>query len=157
MEFAVATDGSTHSEAAIEHALALAEATGGRLSVLHVRSPTVTEEVRDGPVAEVADAADRLVVEDPDDAEERGERILDDAARVADDAPVPVRTELLEGDPVEAVVEFAEREGVNGIVVGHRGLSERYEDHLGSVAKSLVTRSPVPVTVVGRNYTDRRE
>lgn len=148
MNFAVATDGSAQSEAAVEHAIALAAATGGSVTVVHALAPSVTSEGGEDPIADVPDAAERLVVEDPGDATERGERILDEARSLADDSGVTVRTELLEGDPVESITAFAESEDVDGIVVGHRGLSGRYEDYLGSVAKSLVEHSPVPVTVV---------
>jgi len=37
---------------------------------------------------------------------------------------------------------------VDGLVLGHRGLSEYAEQRMGSVAKDMLGRSPVPVTVV---------
>lgn len=148
MNFAVATDGSEQGEAAVEHAVRLAGATGGSVTIVHALAPSVSTEGGEDPITDVPDAAERLVVEDPGDATERGEHILENARRIAEDAGVDVRTELLEGEPVDAIRAFAESEGVDGIVVGHRGLSERYEDYLGSVAKSLVEHSPVPVTVV---------
>lgn len=148
VKFVVATDGSAHSEAAIEHGVALAEATDGSMTVLHVVDRSVQAEGGADPIVDLPDAAERLVVEDPDDAVERGEEILENAAAMVEEAGIPVDTELLEGDAVETIAEFAEQEGADGVVVGHRGLSERYEEHLGSVSKSLVERSTVPVTVV---------
>jgi nucleotide-binding universal stress UspA family protein len=139
MRLLVAVDGSEQSDGALAHAVELVEAAGGSLAVVHAVDPAAHE-------VEGATGGDRLVVEDEADAEARAERILDDAAARVES--VPVTTELLHGDPREAIPEFAAEEGFDGIVVGHRGLSERRERVLGSVAKSLVERSTVPVTVV---------
>jgi nucleotide-binding universal stress UspA family protein len=38
--------------------------------------------------------------------------------------------------------------GVSGVYVGHRGLSEKHEQVVGSVAKSVVDKAGVPVTIV---------
>lgn len=148
MEFVVATDGSEHSEAALVHAANLATATDGSVTVVHVVSPEVQTRGGSDPVVDPSSAADRLLREDEGDAEARGERILENAAAVAADHGATVETDLLHGDPVEAVADYAARVGADGVVVGHRGLNERAEEYLGSVAKSLVGRSPVPVTVV---------
>jgi nucleotide-binding universal stress UspA family protein len=141
MRLLVAVDGSEQSDGALAHAAHLAEATGGSLTLVHAVDPAVQEVTGADP-----HDGDRLVVEDETAAETRAERILDDAA--ASVAGVAVTTELLHGDPREVIPEFAAAERFDGIVVGHRGLSERRERVLGSVAKSLVERSPVPVTVV---------
>ncbi len=148
MDFVVATDGSRQSEAALEHALDLAAAADGTVTVVHVVTPAVQAQGGSDPVVDPSRAADRLLVEDVGDAEVRGERILENAAAIAEDRGTSVETALLHGDPVETVAEFAAAESADGVVVGHRGLSERAEEHLGSVAKSLIERSPVPVTVV---------
>jgi nucleotide-binding universal stress UspA family protein len=148
MDFVVATDGSTQSEAAIEHAVALAEATDGSVTVVHAVTPAVRTQGGSDPVVDPSNAADRLLMEDESDAGARGERILENASTVAEDGGMTVETELLHGDAVDAIVEYATAVDADGVVVGHRVLTERAEEHLGSVAKSLVSRSPVPVTVV---------
>ena len=74
--------------------------------------------------------------------------MLDDAQAVAADRGIELATELLYGDPVEQLSDFASTEGLDAIFVGHRGHSEHAERFLGSVAKGLVERSDVPVTVV---------
>lgn len=147
MDFVVATDGSEQSEVALRHAVDLAEATGGSLTVVHVVTPSVQTEGGSDPVVDPANAADRLLV-DEGDAEARGERILENAAALAEELGATVETELLHGDPVDAIASYAAESEADGVVVGHRGLTRRAEEHLGSVAKSLVERSPVPVTVV---------
>ncbi|MFB6167543.1 MAG: universal stress protein [Haloferacaceae archaeon] len=142
MRLLVAVDGSEQSDNALTHAVRLAEETDGSVTVAHAVDPEVREVEAAPP-----DDGDRLVVEDEEDAEARADRILSAAAETAGDR-VPVTTELLRGDPREALPDFAASEGYDGIVVGHRELPERQERVLGSVAKSLVERATVPVTVV---------
>ncbi|MEZ3144987.1 universal stress protein [Halobaculum sp. MBLA0143] len=138
----MATDGSDASEAAVDHACRLVERTGGSVSLVHAVNPTVSAEGgsrRDG---------DRLV-QSVADAEERGERLLTEGERRVTDRGVDVAdTHLLYGEPTEEIPALAAEESYDGIVVGHRGLSDRYERVLGSVAKGLVGRTDIPVTVV---------
>jgi nucleotide-binding universal stress UspA family protein len=139
----VATDGSGTSDRAVQYATDLAVATDGALAVVHVANPMIVEN-DDRP----GDAVDRIVTEDPADADDRGERVLEDAVDTATEAGLSVDTELLHGNTVSALAEFVTDREVDTVVVGHRGLSERAEAAMGSVAKSLLERVDVPVTVV---------
>lgn len=147
MHLVVCVDGSQGSDLALDHAVALADATDGRLTFVHAVDPQVYESPGAGPIADRPDAAENLVVEAVADAEDRGEEILEAAAeRVGE---IETATELVYGDPVDAIATYVEERGdVDEIVVGHRAVGERYERVLGSVAKGLVERAPVPVTVV---------
>lgn len=148
MDLIVAIDGSEPSDRAIDHAVELAAATGGAVTLVHAVDPQVYEERAEQPVTDRAAIDQQFVMEAIDDAEERGERLLDDAATGVG-MEVSLSTELLYGDPVEAISEYADNhEAIDGIVVGHRQLADQYERVLGSVAKGLVERAPVPVTVV---------
>jgi len=82
------------------------------------------------------------------DAEQRGLDLTDEAAAFADELGHDVAVELLYGNPVAEIADYAESEGFDTIFVGHRGRSERAGLMLGSVAKSIVERATVPVTVV---------
>lgn len=148
MEFVVAVDGSAESDRALDHAVEMARAAGAALTAVHSVDPDVYD--RGGAEAPTDNAGfdDRLIVESVSDAERRGERLLEDATERAGDAGLDAGTELLYGDPVETVPEFAAREEYDGVFVGHRGLSDEHERVLGSVAKGVVERSSLPVTVV---------
>ncbi|MFB6087199.1 MAG: universal stress protein [Haloarculaceae archaeon] len=146
MNFVVAVDGSTESDRALDHAVEIAAPMDAELTVVYSVDPDVYDTGGSEPVADLADAERRLVVESVEDAEARGEHILEEARERVD--AVPVDAELLYGNPVETIPEFATTEGYDGIFVGHRGLSEAKERVLGSVAKGLVERSELPVTVV---------
>lgn len=148
MKFLVAVDGSQHSRRALEHAVELATAADAALTLAYAATPTVSVEGGSEPIAGFDDAEGRLLIEDAEETQERGRRILREARETAEDGGADAETELLYGDPVEAIPEFVARREFDGVFVGHRGLSERYEGLVGSVAKELVSRSPVPVTVV---------
>jgi nucleotide-binding universal stress UspA family protein len=147
MKFVVALDGSEPANRALDHAVALASATGGSLSVVHAVVQDVAVAGED-PMASLSEAEERIVAEGPDRAEERGQRILDEALERTGEAGVDATGELLYGDPVQSVPAYAEEVGADGIVVGHRGLSERAESLVGSVAKGITEASSVPVTIV---------
>lgn len=148
MKFLVAVDGSKQSDAALDYARRIAEATDASLTVVHAVTPQVYAEGGDAPIESLSEAESRLITEAVSDAESRAQTLVDEAVARLDDAPVPVEGELLYGDPIVVVPEYADAGGFDGIFVGHRGLSRRYEGLLGSVAKALVERSTVPVTVV---------
>jgi nucleotide-binding universal stress UspA family protein len=148
MNFIVAVDGSEQSEKALEHAVSIAAAAGADVTVVHAVDPAVYSEGGDEPVSDIPDAEDRLILESEEDAEERGLQVLDDMVTLAAGLGADVETVLLHGDPSVAIPEFLETADADGVFVGHRGLSERYERILGSVAKSLLESSPVPVTIV---------
>lgn len=142
----MAVDATPDSDRALDHGQELARAAGADLVLVHAVAPNVQETVGE-PVSGPEEVGDRLVMEGTDDAEERGAEILAAAAnRVA--ADIEVETELLYGSPAAAITEFAETTEADGILVGHRNLSEEQERLVGSVAKRLIERSSVPVTVV---------
>ncbi len=148
MRLLVAVDGSEPSDAALEHALALAAATGGSVTAVHAVDPAVHASAGGDPGGGPDERADRFVLEGEAEAEERAQRLLDEAADAAAADGLSIETEIVHGDPRAVIPDLAATEGYDGVVVGHRGLSERRERVLGSVAKSFVERSTVPVTVV---------
>lgn len=148
MKFIVAVDGSEEGEAALAYATDVADAVDGSITVVYAVDPDIYEEGGSEPVEGITDAQDRLIIQSVEDAEERGLDILDDAASFAHELGHSVETELLYGDPVREITDYAEDGGFDGIFIGHRGLSERVERVLGSVAKGVVERATVPVTVV---------
>ena len=145
----VATDGSTLGDEAVRHAARHTAAFDGTLVIAHVLTPD--SELIDGTIVLPGEEA----------AVEEGERILESArsavSDVADggvgsdgdgDAELAVETQLLTGRPADAITEFAAETDADAIYVGHRGLSEEREQVVGSVAKSVVDKATVPVTVI---------
>ncbi len=147
MKALVAVDGSNESENALAYAADIVDAMGGSITVVHAVDPTAYDEGGSEPTTSLWEDQ-RLIVESVEDAEQRGIDITDDAADLAADLGHNVEVELLYGNPIREITNYAEDEGFDTIFVGHRGRSERAGLMLGSVAKSLVERATVPVTVV---------
>ncbi|MFP8889056.1 universal stress protein [Natrialbaceae archaeon A-CW2] len=148
MKSLVAVDGSEASKNALEYAADIADAMDGSITVVHAVDPTAYDEGGDEPALSLWESEPRLVIESVEDAEARGQQHLEDAADLAAECGQIVETELLYGNPVVAITAYAEEEGFDTIFVGHRGRSGRAGMMLGSVAKSLVERATVPVSVV---------
>lgn len=137
MRFIVAVDGSTESERAIRYAVDIADGLDASVDIVHSITPEIYSD--DG----------RVLIEDMSDAEERSDSVLDEAEEIARSEDFDeMRTESLYGEPAEEIVKYADEMGADGIFVGHRGVSQEYEDVVGSVAQELVRRANVPVTVV---------
>ncbi|WP_178915614.1 universal stress protein [Natronomonas gomsonensis] len=135
----VPLDGSPLATAALEHALAVYDC---RVTVLNVVTPL------DGPLSEGG------ILELDDDrreaAEEHAEAVLERAREQAGGAEGTVETAVETGDPAETIIDYAERHGVDHIVMGSHSESRNALARrlLGTVATAVVGDSPVPVTVI---------
>jgi nucleotide-binding universal stress UspA family protein len=142
MRYLVATDDSEEADAAVRYAATHAVAFGATLEVVHVLTPKT--ELVNGEI--VLPGGNRAI--------EMGEETLRRARALANDAAedregeIAVETELLTGPPAEAIVERAEESDADAVFVGHRGLSEEQRQVVGSVAKSVLDKATVPVTVI---------
>ena len=76
------------------------------------------------------------------------EEVRADVDDLVDTADLDLRTETAIGQPARQIVEVAEAEGVDQIIVGSHGRSGVSRVLLGSVAETVVRRAPMPVTVV---------
>ena len=129
---ACCVDDSEGSRLAREEARRLHEATGGRLSLVHVATAGVM--FAGSPEAPVADVVDSV------EASRRW--IHEQATQVEDAEPV-----LLEGDPPSAVVNWARDAGVDLLVAASsRGFLERLL--LGSFAGHLTHHAHCSVLLV---------
>jgi nucleotide-binding universal stress UspA family protein len=142
MRYLAATDGSPESDDAVCYAARQALAFDARLEIVHVLTPEA--ELVDGEV----------VMAGGDAAIEQGEATLararELATGVADDRgeDLTVDTQLLTGRAADAIAEHAAATGADAIYVGHRGISGERERVVGSVAKSVLDRASVPVTII---------
>jgi nucleotide-binding universal stress UspA family protein len=140
MSYLVATDGSAESDEAVRYAARQAVAFYETLEIVHVLTPD--SELVDGTIVLPGEEA----------AVDAGQSVLENAQAIAEEAaggdPIDVETGLLTGRPADAIADYAAESDVNAIYVGHRGLSEEREQVVGSVAKSVVDKADVPVTVI---------
>ncbi|WP_121743191.1 universal stress protein [Natronorubrum halophilum] len=83
-----------------------------------------------------------------DRARDHGHDILDDATELAADRGRDLDTETVTGKPDHEIVDLAEKEAYDTIVIGSHSREGISRILLGSVAENVVRRSPVPVIVV---------
>lgn len=141
-------DGSDESEAALAHTTNVADWDNGPITDVHPVDPDIYEERESEPIEVIVDAQRRLIVQSVADAEERGIDSLAEAAELAAELGHPIEWKLLYDDPVREITDYAADGGFDGIFIGHRGLSNRVERVVGSVATGVVERASVPVTIV---------
>jgi nucleotide-binding universal stress UspA family protein len=135
----VPVDGSDPADAALE--FALEEYPEADITVLSVIDPT---DVGYGSIEAAPSTFEHL----QKSAEERTQKVLDEAESRAAEHDMTVTAETVIGMPSRAIVEWAENNDVDGIVIGSHGRQGVTRVLLGSVAETVVRRSPVPVTVV---------
>jgi nucleotide-binding universal stress UspA family protein len=128
----VAVDGSETSSKAAEMAIDLAEKHGADLIALFIVAPNVN-------FSEVFYLA-----------KENGQKIVDEVKNAALAKKLNVYAEVLfdVGSVPKAIVEYAEKNNVNLIVIGTRGISGIKRMLVGSTASEVVKYSHCPIMVV---------
>lgn len=126
------TDGSEIASAALEYALDVASAHEATLYVLNV-----ADTARDS-VTRIGDEVVDVLVDE-------GERVVARAAERADGRGVEVVTEVHQGDPRDAIVEYAEAIEADLILMPTHGRQGLQRFLLGSVTEGVVNTAPVPV------------
>lgn len=72
---------------------------------------------------------------------------LDKARNAAGKVPAEIHTELVEGDPAEAIIKVAATRKSSIIVMGSRGLGQLLGLVLGSTSQKVVSHAPCPVLI----------
>jgi len=134
----VTTDGSEHAEAAVDHAVAVADAYD---ATLHVLSVVDISAAAAGPTA--APPVDLL-----DQLRERGAEATERIAERTRDAGVETVTEVREGFPGPGVLDYADEADVDLIAMGTHGRTGVDRLLLGSTTERTIRRATVPVMSV---------
>ncbi|MCU4744580.1 universal stress protein [Natronoglomus mannanivorans] len=134
----VPVDGSEQAEGALAYALeAFPNGTHTVLNVVSLPFDRSHEAVEGTYLEELVETL-----------EGRAEEILDSAKSVADDSGSTIETATVAGKPAAGIVDFAEENGYDQIVMGSHGRSLAARLITGSVAEQVVRRSPRTVTLV---------
>ncbi|VTT86050.1 Uncharacterized protein MJ0531 [Halorubrum sp. DM2] len=140
-EILVPTDGSPASDAAIEHAIDLADRYDARLHALYVV---------DGGAYSSLEAGAEVVV---DALESEGEEATRRVADAAADAGVDCVTTVTSGTAYQSIHDYVDEHGIDVVVMGTHGRKGLDRYLLGSVTERVVRTSDVPVLTV-RQPTD---
>lgn len=76
------------------------------------------------------------------------EKVIEDAMAEIGEIPCDLHTEILEGDPAEAIINVANTRKSDLIVMGSRGLGRLAGLLIGSTSQKVVAHANCPVLVV---------
>ena len=141
MKILVPTDGSKYAEEALAVAIDLVKAKGGELCLISV--VTALEEFE----LELSAGSRENIRQE---FEARAAKVIERGVAVAAAAGVKVgcKSETSATSVADAIVEYSEKEKVDLIVMGTRGLSPSSRFRMGSVASKVVRHAPCSVYVV---------
>jgi nucleotide-binding universal stress UspA family protein len=137
----VAVDGSPFAERALEHAVDLSKKYHAKLLIVHVvlrRFYAVTP-------SEAGVLATTVFVKE---MESEGKKIITRSEEVVKAAGAEYECKLVQGVPADELVKIAQKEKVDLIVIGSRGLTEVRAFLLGSVSDKVSHHSKCPILIV---------
>ncbi len=134
----VGTDGSPSAEAAVRRATDVARWSGALLHLVTAYPDIVSYRERIGSSAK----------RDPIDLGEVAESVLARTAGEVTPQGVEVETHGREGDPAKVILDVAQEQNADLIVVGARGLTGFERFLLGSVSSKLSHHAPCSVMIV---------
>jgi len=115
----IATDGSKHSEKAAIAGIDLAKLTNGKVTAIYVV-----------------------------DREKKGIEATERIKDLANKAGIPFEAKIIEGNPANEILKFAEDAKMDIIVLGSIGVTGLKKFMIGSVVEKVVRHSKVPVMIV---------
>jgi nucleotide-binding universal stress UspA family protein len=143
----VAVDGSKPSVDASVQAIDISKRLNAEMTALYVVSPDIRYNYLEDTITPRLPRAlkDVMMI-----AMQTGEKHLDKVKQKAREKDVRVKTDVIIGisSVVKEIVEYAEKNKIDMIVIGSRGLSGIKKMLLGSVANGVVTYAHCPVLVV---------
>jgi nucleotide-binding universal stress UspA family protein len=138
----VGTDGSDTATQAVRQAVDLAGAVGAKLELVSAYAPVSGQRLRE----------ERR--ETPEDLQwainprEDVDQTLEAAASVAREAGVEVDLYPRQGDPADAILDVAEEQEADLIIVGNKGMTGAKRFLLGSVPNKVSHHAPCSVLII---------
>jgi nucleotide-binding universal stress UspA family protein len=134
----VGTDGSPNAEAAVRRAAKVAKSEGDRVHLVAVfpDTPSFSEPISSSATREpiaLHDVAESMLARAEAELEAQG---------------IEVMTHARGGDPARVIVQVAEEQGADLIVVGARGVTSFQRFLLGSVTSKLAHHAPCSLLIV---------
>ncbi|WP_353856598.1 universal stress protein [Bacillus sp. Bos-x628] len=158
----VAFDGHEDSKKALKKAIALAKTFHAKLTVAYAHDGKSNRQVFDAP-RPITDGAyigggmaDLQIppVYVPHDEqqnpifEDHTEEVVTEAKMILNEEQFEAAIEIVEGEPADAIIEYAETISADLIVMGARDQSRLKKMLFGSVSEKLSSKSDIPVLIV---------
>jgi nucleotide-binding universal stress UspA family protein len=138
----VGTDGSDTATQAVRQAVDLAKSVGARLEVVSAYEPVPTQRLQEERLQAPEDMQWAISPREDVDA------TLEAAAKVAREAGVEVAVFARQGDPADAVIDVAEEQGADLVIVGNKGMTGAKRFLLGSVPNKVSHHAPCSVMII---------
>jgi nucleotide-binding universal stress UspA family protein len=138
----VGTDGSDTAGEAVRQATELARQVGATVHLVSAYEPVSEGRLREERQQVPGDL--QWMVNPREDVSQT----LDSAAEGLRAAGVEVETHAREGDPADAILDVAEEQGADLIVVGNKGMTGAKRFLLGSVPNKVSHHAPCSVMII---------
>jgi nucleotide-binding universal stress UspA family protein len=135
----IATDGSKTAKKAADFGVQIAGLSNAKVYTVYVIDTTPYYSI---PLDQVWSK------EVYEQLENMGYEITSDVEKTAKAAGLEAESLVLKGDPAQSIVNFAEEQNVDMIVVGSHGIGGFERLVIGSVSEKVVRHAKVPVLVV---------
>ena len=138
----VGTDGSETANEAVRQATELAKQTGAKMHLVSAFEPVPEGRLRQER-QQVPDDLQWMV-----NPREDVQNTLKEAAEKIEEEGVKTETHAREGDPADAILDVAEEQNSDLIVVGNKGMSGARRFLLGSVPNKVSHHAPSSVMII---------
>lgn len=135
----IATDGSESAEKAASHAVYIAKMAGAELYALYVISTKYSVTTR---------SVKGWTDEFEEGLAKRGRTAICNVEQLGKEADIEIKPVFLKGIPAEEILNYAEKNNIDLIVMGTKGLKGIEKLLVGSVAENVIRHSKVPVMIV---------
>jgi nucleotide-binding universal stress UspA family protein len=134
----VPVDGSENSARALEAAVFLSKKIDAHVIVMHVMQKPPTVYIH--PQKELEELLRNYRRE--------AEQILERCEEIGNRNGVELKKVIIEGDVASKILSFSEKEGLDMIVMGHRGSGRFKEMVLGSVSQKVLNQTKRSVLII---------
>ncbi|HII93862.1 MAG TPA: universal stress protein [Methanosarcina sp.] len=135
----IATDGSENAEKAASYGMYLAKVACAEVHVLYVISTQHAVTTR--TVKSWSEGLEEYL-------KDKGRIAIGNVEKMGEKAGVKVKSVFLKGIPADKILEYAQENNIDLIVVGTHGLTGIKKFLIGSIAEKVVRHSRVPVMVI---------
>ena len=138
----VGTDGSETAHEAVKQATELAKTLGASIHLVSAYEPVPDSRLREER-QEVPEDLQWMV-----NPREDVNTTLEEAETELKEAGIEVQTHAREGDPADAILDVAEEQKADLIVVGNKGMTGAKRFLLGSVPNKVSHHAPCSVMII---------
>lgn len=144
----IATDGSEAANEAAAFGMEMVGCSGAKIYAIYVIDTTPYRSV----------SLDKIWSKETlDEFERAGHEATSYVERIGKAAGVEVESRVLRGHPVEKIINFAEDNNIDMIIIGSLGKGGYERFVLGSVSEKVVSHAKVPVLVVRERHKSEKK